>query len=58
MGLAAALGGCGRPLLSPKDERSQFDRYDRVRSTYAPQQVEDAYGRRLPNLRQRLQPRD
>ncbi|MBX3404248.1 MAG: hypothetical protein KF699_12635 [Phycisphaeraceae bacterium] len=50
--------GCSRPLLSPKDERSPFDRYDAVRSRHAPQYVEDAFGRRQPNLRGRLEPRD
>ncbi len=51
---AAALAGCSRPLLSPKDERSQYDRYDRARSQYAQQFKEDEYGRRTPNLRGRL----
>jgi len=46
--------GCSRPLLSPKDERSQFDRYDRARNQYAQQFKEDEYGRRTPNLRGRL----
>lgn len=55
---AAALPSCGKALLSPKDERSQYDRYDRVRNDYAPQYVQDEYGRQLPNLRARLKPRD
>lgn len=46
--------GCSRPLLSPKDQRSQFDRYDKARNQYAPQFVEDEYGRKKPNLRGRL----
>lgn len=54
----ALLGGCSRPLLSPKDERSPFDRYDAVRNRHAPQYIEDQYGRRQPNLRGRLEPRD
>ncbi len=51
------LGGCSEALLSPKDERSPFDRYDAVRQQYAPQFVEDEYGRRQPNLRGRLAPK-
>lgn len=57
LGLAALLmatAGCSRPLLSPKDERSQYDRYDRARNQYAQQFKEDEYGRRTPNLRGRL----
>ncbi|MBL8746138.1 MAG: hypothetical protein JNK58_07260 [Phycisphaerae bacterium] len=54
----AAPSGCGKALLSPKDERSQYDRYDRVRNDYAPQYVQDEYGRQLPNVRARLKPRD
>lgn len=57
IGLVGLLG-CSRPLLSPKDERTPFDRYDAVRSRHAPQYVEDAFGRRQPNLRGRLEPRD
>ena len=54
---ALALGGCQKPLFSPKDERSQFDRYDLSRSQYAPQYVEDEFGRKEPNLRGRLEPK-
>lgn len=55
---ASLLAGCSRPLLSPKEERSPFDRYDAVRNRHAPQYIEDQYGRRQPNLRGRLEPRD
>lgn len=51
------LAGCGKPLLSPLDERSQYDRYDRVRNKYAPQYVMDEFGREQPNLRGRLAPK-
>ena len=51
-GLFAA--GCSQPLLAPTDERSPFDRYDNVRGRYAPQYIENEYGRREPNLRGRL----
>lgn len=53
-----ALAGCSRPLLSPAEERSPFDRYDAVRGQHAPQYVENEYGRREPNLRGRLSPRN
>jgi hypothetical protein len=53
----AALSGCHRPLLSPKDERSPFDRYDAMRDQFAQQYVEDEFGRRQPNLRGRLSPK-
>lgn len=61
LAVAAALSllpACGKPLLSPTDERSQFDRYDRVRNKYASQYREDEYGRQTPNLRARLSPKD
>lgn len=58
-GLAAVGNGCRtKPLLSPDYERSQFDRYDRVRDEYAAQYVFDEFGRRRPNLSGRLMPRD
>lgn len=50
--------GCSRPLLAPTDERTPFDRYDNVRGRYAPQYIENEYGRREPNLRGRLGPKD
>jgi hypothetical protein len=50
--------GCRKPLLSPDEERSQFDRYDAVRNQRAPQYVYDEFGRRRPALRQRLMPKD
>lgn len=56
-GLAFATG-CYKPLLSPSDERSPYDRYDTVRNQAAPQYVTDEYGRRRPNLRERLLPKD
>lgn len=55
---AVVLGGCSKPLLAPTEERSPFDRYDNVRGNYAPQYIEDQYGRREPNLRGRLTPKE
>ena len=54
----ALVGGCAKPILSPDDDRSQFDRYDAVRNQYAPQYVFDEFGRRKPNLRARLLGKD
>jgi hypothetical protein len=51
------LPGCQKPLLSPTDERSPYDRYDVVRNQSAEQYVYDEYGRRRPNLKERLLPR-
>ena len=53
-----AIAGCSKPLLGPRDERTPYDRYDNVRGQYAPQYIENEYGRREPNLRGRLSPRD
>lgn len=54
----ATLVGCAQPLLSPDETRSPFDRYDGIRSQYAPQQTEDEYGRLKPNMKGRLTPKD
>lgn len=56
--VVACASGCGKPLLSAKEPRSQFSRYDLVRQQYAPQYLEDPFGRRIPNLRGRLLARD
>ena len=55
---ASALSGCSEPLLSATDVRSPFDRYDLVRGNYAPSYIENEYGRKQPNLRARLSPKD
>lgn len=58
LGLATIVAsGCSKPLLSPEDSRSQYDRYDRSRNQYSPQYVEDEFGDRTPNLRGRLAPK-
>lgn len=56
-GAVVSMGACQKPLFSPKDERTQYDRYDLSRSQYAPQTVEDEFGRKEPNLRGRLAPK-
>ena len=55
--IAGWAGACAKPLLAPGEERSPYDRYDAVRNRYAPQYIEDEYGRRQPNLRGRLEPK-
>lgn len=57
-GACAGLSGCSKPLFSPEEYRSQYDRFDAARGEYAEQYSFDAYGRRRPNLRGRLAPRD
>ena len=60
-GVAAALGavaGCKKPLLSPDDERSQYDRDDSIRNQRAQQFYYDEFGRKRPNLRDRLLSKD
>lgn len=52
--LTGTMGGCAKTLLSPREPRSQYSRYDLVRNQYAPQYIEDEFGRRIPNLRGRL----
>jgi len=56
--ILGALAGCEKPLLSPDEDRSPFDRYDTVRNQHADQYVMDEFGRRRPNLRERLLPKD
>ena len=56
--MACTAGGCSKPLLGATDQRTPFDRYDAIRGTYATQYVEDKFGRRQPNLRARLQPKN
>lgn len=55
--IAGTLPGCQDPLFSPRETRTQFDRYDRSRDQYEPQFFEDEFGHRVPNLRGRLTPK-
>lgn len=59
LGVAACalLAGCSKPLFSPEDERSPFDRFDTVRNQFAPQYIEDEFGAKKPNIRARLTPK-
>lgn len=55
---ALTCQGCGRVLLSDNEPRSQYDRYDALRSQRAPSTVEDEFGSARPNVRGRLLRRD
>ncbi|MGP1345690.1 MAG: hypothetical protein ACTS3F_03365 [Phycisphaerales bacterium] len=48
------MTGCSKPLLSPRESRTQFDAYLRSRDALEPQFVTDEWGVRTPNLRGRL----
>jgi hypothetical protein len=52
--LSAVMASCAEPLLPEKEDRSQFDGYDRARERTVDQYREDEFGRRRPNLRPRL----
>ena len=55
MGLSVlGAGGCQKTALRADDNRSQFDRYDQARSQHAQPFLEDEFGRRTPNLSERL----
>ncbi len=49
-----SLASCQKTLLHKDDARSPFDRYNQTRAQHAPPYLEDEYGRRTPNLRDRL----
>ncbi|MFO0859842.1 MAG: hypothetical protein U0570_04735 [Phycisphaerales bacterium] len=55
---ALTVFGCGQPLLSPDEPRSQYDRYDAVRDQRAATTYTDEFGYKRPNLRGRLLPRE
>lgn len=46
--------GCQKTALRADDIRSQYDRYDQARNQRAQPFLQDEFGRRTPNLRQRL----
>lgn len=54
----ATFGGCAKPLLTPTEERSQYDRYDAIRGQRSPAYTYDEFGTRRPNLRGRLMPKE
>ena len=54
LGTLVSMGACQKTLLHKDDARSPFDRYNQTRAQHAPPYLEDEYGRRTPNLRDRL----
>ncbi len=52
--MSGLMAGCQKTALRPDDDRSQFDRYDQSRSNRAQPFLEDEFGRRTPNLAERL----
>ena len=57
VGALLSLTACAPPLLAPDEPRSQFDRYDTVRNQHDEQYIFSEYGRRRPNIEQRLSPK-
>ena len=56
--VVCSLGGCRKPLFKEKDDRSPYARYDSVRGQDVPPYRYNEYGRRVPNLRARLAPKE
>jgi hypothetical protein len=50
------LGGCEAPLFPEALPRTQYERSDRLRGTYAPKDAPGPYGDAQPALRERLMP--
>lgn len=54
---ALLVAGCREPLITENQQRSPFQQYDRVRNQDPDPFVLDEFGRRRPNLTDRLSPR-
>lgn len=54
LGAAVGVGGCEKPLFPDDMPRTQYERYDRLRSRYVPTEQVNAYGGSEPALRERL----
>lgn len=54
----AFCAGCQQPLFPSNASRTQFDRYDAVRSGATPTEEPDVFGRPQPALRARLAPKN
>lgn len=52
------LGGCRKQLFTANDERSPYARYDSIRGQDVPPYRYNEFGRRVPNLRARLTPKE
>lgn len=50
----SALAGCEKPIFTPDEPRSQYDRLDTVRNAREPSYIPDEFGNLRPNLTGRL----
>ena len=55
---SGAVSGCERPLFTPNQPRTPYERYQVLRGQGRPSTEENAYGGKEPALRQRLEPLD
>lgn len=56
-GIAASAIGCAKPLFPENAPRTQFEKFDSMRSGAAPAEEPDIFGRPQPALRARLTPK-
>ena len=52
-----AVAGCAKPLFPENAPRTQFEKFDSMRSGAAPAEEPDIFGRPQPALRARLTPK-
>jgi hypothetical protein len=52
-----ALGGCAKPLFPENAPRTQFEKFDSMRSGAPPKDEPDVFGTPQPALRARLAPK-
>ncbi len=55
--LLPAAGGCAKPLFPENAPRTQFEKFDAMRSGAAPKEEPDVFGTPQPALRARLAPK-
>ena len=55
---ALGLGACAKPLFPENAPRTQFEKFDSMRSGAAPAEEPDVFGRPQPALRARLTPKN
>jgi hypothetical protein len=54
---AALAGGCTKPLFPENAPRTQFEKFDSMRSGASPTEEPDVFGTPQPALRSRLTPK-
>lgn len=55
--LLCAASGCAKPLFPENAPRTQFEKFDAMRSGAAPKEEPDVFGTPQPALRARLAPK-